>query len=228
MQMAREDTLQKLNAQDRSERQKRNSFLLKLLVMGKDHPEILDLLELTEDQKKEVKTVVDELQNAQKELRDKLKDEPQMEALVRSQTIRLRNELKDRVFDVLVDIQMEELANMNVLDVGLPHVLTDSKIGTALRLTEAQKSKLERESNRLAVKVEAQIHESRQNAHDVVYSVLDDGQEKLLNEIFGKDLLRNYSRQISTRTIFSHYRYFEDGPKNFPMKPVLETDISSK
>ena len=136
--------------------------------------------------------------------------------------------LKDRVFDVLVDIQMEELANMNVLDVGLPHVLTDSKIGTALRLTEAQKSKLERESNRLAVKVEAQIHESRQNAHDVVYSVLDDGQEKLLNEIFGKDLLRNYSRQISTRTIFSHYRYFEDGPKNFPMKPVLETDISSK
>ena len=75
--------------------------------------------------------------------------------------------------------------NWNIDKIGLPKMLTETPIGDALDLSEAQQDQIRKKSHELAKRLTKQIEEAQQEAMQIVHDVLDDSQAERLIDAYG-------------------------------------------
>ncbi len=209
----------------RQQRYRSNSFTMNVLDAGIDNPKILELMELTEEQKKEIEKLVSSFRDKRNKINENLQESDDIEEILERKMLSVKAELREKVCDLLVDFQMEDISQMNVLQIGIPHVLLDSKIGDAMELTEKQRANIKMKSDRLAKKLEKTIRESRQEAYKAVFSELNKEQKEFLVKLYGKPVILNYCEEIDIPTIFRHFRFYEKDPPNYFAEPVRRTEI---
>jgi Spy/CpxP family protein refolding chaperone len=147
-------------------------------------------LDLTDDQKEQIKKVVDDMRSGAASLRDLPQEERRAKMQARTK------ELFEKVSGVLNDKQKERLKQIRVQVAGVAGLL-DGETADALKLTDDQKAKIKDaiESRRkdLREMFQAAAGGSREEARDKMTKFLKDSEGKLL------DILTSEQKETFTK-----------------------------
>lgn len=190
--------------------------------------ETAELLELSNDQKKDLELLKEDYAEKLLEAFPKLpgaaeadyskmysSDEySKLNREEREELNQLREGMLIAITEILVSQQLDKLTNMDSR-FGLPRMLLFSPAGKMLDLSEAQQNKIRRQSHQLFDDITEFSEKARSKAEAIIEDTLDDDQLQQLEDIVGEDYLKNYP------------------PKNWPLEHLgafhrLEEEAGSK
>jgi len=165
-------------------------------------------LGLTEEQLKDISNIFDDF-NSNLVAVDSSKHNPKKYGTFENQVSAMKSGLKQQLLDDVNDVflphQMNHVARMDVTKSGLPKLLTQTPIGDFLELTDGQKRRIEAKSEELAIKIEKFIHESRQEAYDLVFDQLEVDQKEKLFKLYDEWLIKRLISTSPLHLIYGHY-----------------------
>ncbi len=150
-------------------------------------------LEITGEQLTDYRRLKEEYLTLRKDLpKDKI---PDLEILFGS-----------KIVGLLLPFQRIEIGRWRASQAGIPKVLTETIVGDAIKLTDAQKSKIREKSQALADEIREFIRLKRIESANLIVEVLDEKQNAELGKIVPPKEL-NAASNTSVETLWKHHDY---------------------
>ncbi len=186
-----------------AERIAKNRATIELLNLIIDNKVFAEALAVSEEQHKVLSTLRDEYVELQSTAINEASDEQDRA----NRLFAVEKQLLRRINEVLVPFQQQQLLDTNYRNAGIPKLLTESPVGNALELTDAQRDHIRSEAEKLAEDIYTFVHESRRRARDLVINELTVEQKKRLTEIVGEKELQAYFEQHRIEKLFDSLNY---------------------
>lgn len=165
---------------------RRHEDILPIVELLMSNEKAFANVELTAEQKAKIKPVFEEYERKVKGIQDKYEhvmDPEERNSLISRETRSLRRECIRVVTDELLDFQLDAFAAWLPEHVGIVKSLSDSPMGTALGLTEDQRSQIRKKADALGEKMKADFIKYRADANDIVFDALTQEQRERLLKI---------------------------------------------
>ena len=212
-------SMKNLERANRDRQLRDNQTLLTLLSMMDENDNALEVLELIGDQKANITALQKEYQGKRDNLW-KRTDLPRSE--LRNELSKLKAAYIKKISKVMVPHQTRELARADAGRVGIHKALTDSVMGDALRLTDAQKSKIRKNSMKVSEDIEKSVSKIRQQSYDAIFDVLNNKQKEKLKSAFTPRQFVMMFEQNDLFTLFQHLQYPE---KKSQLRSIRRTKV---
>lgn len=190
--------------QQRTQSSIANPSLIAILGLIESNPESFASLGLVDLQNTELNTLRNEYGdrvaeiNANPDLTERQK---------RSKINSVRYAIAEKVAEVLLPEQLEQIHNFDPDHAGLPKILVNTAVGKALKLTDAQKKRIQEKSDELAKRTEQLLTELRQEAANIIVDELDDDQRDSLMQFYSEKKLKRHFEQMPIGSIFAFHLF---------------------
>ena len=179
-----QNLLERFEQQDFQTSLERNPNLKQALDLMQENINAFGSLHLVPEQETELRVISDQSKKAIKRIRDSI-DLNKNER--KSAIAEVKHDAMKKMVEVLLPEQLEALLPFDIQSHGLPKALVESPLGEVLELTEAQKKKIEKESDQLARQFEAFAKKMRQRSYDIVFDTLTEEQRKKVLKAYANE-----------------------------------------
>ncbi len=185
--------------------------------------ELAHALSVTEKQLDQFKRI----QKAYEIEKDEIVDE-QMGSARTSALFLLDKKYARKIVKIMFPFQRVELGRWRPTQVGLSKVLTETKIGSFIDLSEKQKEKIRNESQKMADEIQEFIEQKRKEAAELTFDVLNEEQKIKLTTVVSSEQL-NKSTNVSIDQLWKFLDYsFADEPYRMNRPKSKEINIWQK